>query len=496
MGVSARNDDKFLRQLLFPCGDFSTLDTKRIHAMSAPKILRPSNLLISALLLAAVAFAFLAVQKSETLPQRRPYLIGEIAKEEVVAPRKIAVVDPVATEVRRETEAAKIPVVFHFDKSVSDRAVANFSTDFIFTREKFLDAVEQAFKTRTLTTNDIGPQFQKVFNKFQAKNKSYPVGVREAESWAQHSLDENRVKQMCAKLRRASEQFIRPDTFSPTNLTFQVRIISDKETASSLELVKQQSQLLRRTNVVGLAKVRKEVMAVFEKENRAVQKYMANNVQATCAFDAELTQQFRAEKTNAIWAKISFAAGQTIVRRGETIDAKMKAALDELKIQRPMPTDGNPKQIWLWTSAIACVGCAFVIGIIGLTRRPRNRLVPAGNVLVLPTVGGINDDLRAELIPHLARGLMNKFVRALISQRSELMRTQQTGTDQLAEIEQRLDQISTRLENRQVFYETRINQLEKELAAAEEENRELIRAKIHEARQNLEWAKTEASGGK
>jgi hypothetical protein len=114
----------------------------------------------------------------------------------------------------------------------------------------------------------------------------------------------------------------------------------------------------------------------------------------------------------------------------------------------------------------------------------------------LPGGGKLEDDLQTRLIPHLARGLMDKFVRALISQRSELIRTQQVGTDQLAEIEQRLDQISTRLENRQVFYETRISQLEKELAAAEEENRELIRMKIHEARQNLEWTKTQASGGK
>jgi hypothetical protein len=84
----------------------------------------------------------------------------------------------------------------------------------------------------------------------------------------------------------------------------------------------------------------------------------------------------------------------------------------------------------------------------------------------------------------------------LMAQRSELIRTQETGTEQLAELEERLDQISTRLQNRQAVFERRIAELEKELAAAEEENRELIRAKIHEARQNLEWAKSQASGGK
>ena len=64
---------------------------------------------------------------------------------------------------------------------------------------------------------------------------------------------------------------------------------------------------------------------------------------------------------------------------------------------------------------------------------------------------------------------------------------------ELNQLEQRLEQINTRLETRQFVYEQRIAELEKELAAAETENRELIRAKIHEARKNLEWAKAQNS---
>lgn len=451
-------------------------------------------MLMTALLLAAGVLIFLAVRKPETLSQRRPYLIGEVSKEEIVTPRKIAVVDPVATEVRRQMEAEKVPFVFQFDKSISDRAVADFSTEFVFTREKFLDAVEQTFKTRTLTTNQLGARYRKVFNNFQAKNKSYPVGIREATTWTQADLDKNRLKQMGAKLRHAAERLIRPESFSPTNFTSQVMIVPAQKSLLSLERVEQQSRLVHRTNFIELAQARSELMQVFEIENRAVQKFMADYLQVNCTFDAELTRQFRARKTNAITVLAPYEAGQVIVRRGEIIDAKAKAALDELKIQVSVLPGDNEKQIWLWASAAACVVLALLIGVTGFVRRPRNGLVPAGNVLVLPTVGTANDELRARLVPHLARGLMDKFVRALISQRSELMRTQEVGANQLAEIEQRLDQISVRLENRQTFYETRISQLEKELAAAEEENRELIRAKIHEARQNLEWAKTQASG--
>ena len=96
-------------------------------------------------------------------------------------------------------------------------------------------------------------------------------------------------------------------------------------------------------------------------------------------------------------------------------------------------------------------------------------------------------------MPHLARGLMNKLVRGLIAQRAKLLTAQTDGTEQLNELEQQLEQISTRLHARQAVYEKRIAELECELAAAEEENRELIRAKIREARENLERARAQAA---
>lgn len=457
--------------------------------MNRSKIFQRSTILAAAFLVGAGALAFLAFQNSRTLPQRRPYSVGEKAKESIVAPRKFSVIDPIATEVRRQTEAEKVPVVFHFE-NVAERAVAKFSTEYVFTREKFLDAVEQSFKTRKLTTNQIGPRFRKVFNNFHAKNKSYPVGPRQAEYWTVNSLDEIHLKQMCAVLRKANGRLIRPETFPATNLTFQIRLLPGKETPSSLKLVRQQSRLLRKTNIVGLAKARLELMHAFEKENRAVQKFMTNFLDANCTFDAELTAQFRAEKTNGILITTVYEPGQVIVRAGENIDAKAKAALDQLGIQ-VATADGNRwKQIWLWAGAISGVFLALVLALFGFARRPRTGPVSAGNVLVLPNVA--EDELRARLIPHLARGLMNRFVRALIRQRSELIRSQDAGSEQLSRLEERLDQISTRIENRQLFYETRIAQLEKELAEAEEENRDLIRARIHEARQNLEWAKAQA----
>jgi hypothetical protein len=248
---------------------------------------------------------------------------------------------------------------------------------------------------------------------------------------------------------------------------------------------------------VAVTKARSELLSSFPKDQRAMGRFLTNFVEPNYIFDAELNRRIRSEKTNAIWAVNSYEPGQVIVRSGERIDAKTKAALDELKIQvMAAPTNASGvKRIWLWTGAISCASLALVIWLLSFALHPRTALVPAKNVLVLPAGDNLDGDVQTKLIPHLARGLMNKFVRALISQRSQLMHTQDAGTEQLAELEQRLDQINSRLKNRQTVYEKRIAELEKELAAAEEENRELIRAKIHEARQNLEWAKSQVKRG-
>jgi hypothetical protein len=93
--------------------------------------------------------------------------------------------------------------------------------------------------------------------------------------------------------------------------------------------------------------------------------------------------------------------------------------------------------------------------------------------------------VRAGLIPHLAQWLKQKLVRGLITQRSQLLNTQQTAEAEVAELERRLAQVHAPLEERLGAYEKRIAELERELAAKGEENRELIKAKIALTRQKL-----------
>ena len=94
--------------------------------------------------------------------------------------------------------------------------------------------------------------------------------------------------------------------------------------------------------------------------------------------------------------------------------------------------------------------------------------------------------IRAGVLPQLADWLKQKFVRGLVSDRSQMLDTQKSAAAEMAELERRLDELHTPLQERLHAYEKRIAELERSLAAKGEENRELLRAKIEMTRQRLE----------
>jgi len=94
--------------------------------------------------------------------------------------------------------------------------------------------------------------------------------------------------------------------------------------------------------------------------------------------------------------------------------------------------------------------------------------------------------LRAALIPQLARMMMSRLVQALFAQRATLIDTQEEATRRMAELEERIARAQESLQGRFAAYENRIAELEKLLAAKEEENRELMRQNFQLAKKALE----------
>lgn len=95
-----------------------------------------------------------------------------------------------------------------------------------------------------------------------------------------------------------------------------------------------------------------------------------------------------------------------------------------------------------------------------------------------PAVNALLNSVQSSLAPHLVDALKDAVVQELAAQRRELLAAQQTASAELTALVQRLESVQTPLFERLRAYETRIADLEKDLADQSKENRELLKLKI------------------
>ncbi|HEX3718961.1 MAG TPA: hypothetical protein VH595_13410 [Verrucomicrobiae bacterium] len=100
--------------------------------------------------------------------------------------------------------------------------------------------------------------------------------------------------------------------------------------------------------------------------------------------------------------------------------------------------------------------------------------------------------VKASIVANVSRWLKNAVVRRLLSDRAQLMETQHAAALKVLEVDKRLSKIERQIQQREQDYERRIDELLKELVAAKEENRELIRAKIALVKAEMEKARQRA----
>jgi DNA-directed RNA polymerase subunit RPC12/RpoP len=121
--------------------------------------------------------------------------------------------------------------------------------------------------------------------------------------------------------------------------------------------------------------------------------------------------------------------------------------------------------------------------------RTRERVVQSVDVELMPPAAAHDENLpqplRASLIPHLARMMMNRLVQTLFAQRTSLLDTQAEATQHMTELEERIVKAQANMQKKMAAYESRIAELEQQLAAKEEENHDLKRANFQHAAKPL-----------
>jgi hypothetical protein len=460
---------------------------------------------LRSVLLAAI-FAWLAIC---TLPAKElaDYRLGDAIEADIVAPEKFIVVDVAATETLRRREAQQRPMVARYYPGVAGEVETALRREFANARNNFLNAVETQFHRR-MPDAAITDDFLQSVVQSPGLDKSFPLTTGLAGIWARGESDGKFLAALAGHLHEAMKQFIfpaQPPEGWHTGNAARLVALTNYDAVPTPELVEGKSFTVVRSNIVSFTRARTEFRNAFPPEDRAWANFVLQFLKENCAPDMKLTEAVSARRTASIQMGDTYQAGQVIGRRGDVVNAKILAAIgrlreipDKLRPQTPAvtPVKAVPVVVlaennhWLWF-ALGAISLVAVAAVWKLRRRPVVTLLPArldstqADATLVPAPTG-SVDLRQLLAPHLARLLMNKFVRRLISQRAELMVTQEKVAAEIAELEARLEAIHAPLQDRLAAYEKRIAELEKQLSARDEQNRELIKAKIEVIKKQLE----------
>lgn len=462
------------------------------------------------LLLVAVILPLVSSLSAKDLPE---YLIGDRAKEDILATAQLTVVDAEATDALKQKEMMRVPVVIHFYTNMADEGEGRLRAEFARTRDNFLEAIEKSFGLRTLSADDVASdKFQTLTQSFQKKNKSFPLEPKLAALWAGGDSGETYQEPFVVALRRAMSIPIRDAIPSELKVGSTVRIVATPYSTNALTAasVEQHGANISRTNTVSLDRARKDLLLAFPEDQIAAAKYLTTLLKVNSFVEVNLTSELRARHVSGLCVTDDYQPGQVIAHRGQVIDKKIKAALDQLKektaaaqVQQLLVNDrvktaqASERIRWL-TGTLAGAVVILVPTIWLLARRKQTvSLMPAIHVkdsepwreralIAEERAQKVQEAARSGVLSQLSFWLSNKFTERLISQQQSLLDAQNKAAAEMAELESRLEKIQAPLQDRLTAYERRIADLEKDLAIKGEENRELIKTKIDVVRKQLE----------
>ncbi len=394
------------------------------------------------------------------------------------------------------------------------------------------------------------PDFGYFLTAFDVQNRNFPVPASLAATWARGNSAAAEEKKFLDLLLQTMSQPIRPDGNLTFVLGDTVQLVPVKTTGVGPTLdAAVHADIVTTTSVITLAQARAEFRSQFSDDDQPFARALAAIVKPNCAPDEKLTQAVRARAIAGLVVIDHFDAGQIIVRHGVTIDAKTKAVLDELsekllpgaltqqiaaerqqaqreeeqaqraqeqadlarQQQQQAQADRDRAQTFadrsraqaafmrqqeLLAQSVAretrirnswlAGACAVFAAVALMILLPLLRQRRAAAAVTVPAVASRPGPAPTDIAPHLAQAVKEALVQELAEQRRELLLAQQAANSEIGELVRRLDQLQVPLHERLRTYELQIQQLEKELAARTEENRELLKMKIEMMRQQMD----------
>jgi hypothetical protein len=441
------------------------------------------------------------------------YKLGDVAQADIVTPVPLLVVNPEATEVLKQKVSQEVRFVVRLAPDVVKETEAELREQITAARRNFMLHLQQA--------DFESPGFARVIREVSRSSPKDLPFDKLAPLWTRGLTEEPVIEAVLQPIREVMVQAIvnnKTDTPLPTNQPVRLVQVKNLNDAPSMRELDAPGQIVQAGKVLSLWRAKRLVETSFPAGQEAMGRFAANFVRINAAPDNASTELLRAKRMDGVTVNDSYDAGQAIVREGQTVDRKVLGALAAMreksmigtlqtKLEQEQTVAVQIKTQTKWIGAsLGAVCFALLIILWRLRSRPSTALVlqggnPAianGDPHALPSGEGeelwrsraLIAESKAERAQQAIRsGVMGwmreKVFHTLFRQRAELLDAQQKAEAEMRELEQRLEQLHAPLQERITAYEQRIEELEKDLAAKGEENRELIGARINVARQHL-----------
>jgi hypothetical protein len=451
------------------------------------------------------------------------YHIGDVADADVIASVPLDVVDTNATAALRLIKSQQFPSIFRSLPGTTNAMARDFLATFTNARTNFLADLTIEFHSATLDEATIASaDFGRLVTVFGVENKNFPITDDLATEWARGSDGAAIRSRLLATLQWAANRPVRPNTLPPGMVvgeTVRLVPVTDINQKLSFETV-QQGRLVPAADVMTVTNAQSLFRREFPAGQQLFARALASLLRPNCFPDEPFTQLTRGSAVYKLVVSDHFDAGDTVIRRGDTIDAKTLAAINALDArlqagppvtpvaaanispppqpeppptastqktappvaaQYPIPDPPKPAP----KTSLRHLG--LIIALAGISvasllvawwqyskEKKRTTLSPLVAQVPLP----LADVIKPDLAPQVALAVREAVQRELALQRRELLVAQQAATDEIAALVQRLDELQMPMQERLHTYETRIQSLEKELSVRNEENRELLKLKI------------------
>jgi hypothetical protein len=463
-----------------------------------------------------LALLLLPLALSAAAPE---YQLGDVATEDVLTPLPLVVVNQEATDALRLRVAQEVRLVVRFNSRGATEAERDLREAIVSARARFLSALQRALPERLPGAADIGtPAFELALREaLRDAPRDFPL-ERLARTWVKGEDDATLIERLLTPLREAMAQPIvatKDDRTYPSGQT--VLLAPEPADGRPLDLreIERSATPVSTARLLSLWRARRLVETQFRTGDEDLARFVVLFVKPTASAEPGLTEVLRSRRQQGLTVNDSYDAAQPVVRKGQVIDRKALAALSALREksaigslqtrleqERTFASQLREHTVWL-ALGLAGLGLALALIIWRTRTRPSAPPLMLDGQLSLPPVsevgpGGQSDwrtrallaeDRAARAQNALRSGALGwmkeRVVGTLFRHRSELLSAQERAEAEMRALELRLEQLHTPLAERLRAYERRIEDLERELAARGEENRELIGARIAVTRSHL-----------